>query len=583
MFALPLFEDDDLTREARLLYIVLLILLVLSVVFTATATFVHEDPRPLYMTGAVLIPLLISSLMIARGGRVRVVSIVTSIVLWLFITLIAFLGGTVRGPSLLNYFTVITVTALVWDRRASMVLAGLSLLATLALLIGETQGWLPQPSLPSTTASYWMVFAGTMCLIAGLIFVATKSLSGSLRRTRQSQRALGHSLRQLQETQNRLLQAQKMEAVGRLAGGVAHDFNNHLTAIRGYAEMAAATSEMDDQAREDVQEIKKSVDRAARLTRQLLAFSRKQLLQPQTVDLNALVADCERMLRRLIGEDIDIALRLGSNLHFTLADPGQIETVIINLALNARDAMPDGGQIIIETANVELEEPYLDQRTEAAPGSYVMIAVTDTGVGMDPETRDRVFEPFFTTKDAGHGTGLGLSTVYGIVKQSDGYIWVYSEPGEGTTIKVYLPRSHAQHEEMRPTATEMSDMDGTETIMVVEDDQAVLDLVARTLERRGYTVSKASRADLALSVARLHEDTIDLLLTDIILPGGKSGRELAQELLEERDDMKVLYMSGYTPGAISHHGVLDSGIRYLQKPFSPDGLSRTVRQILDES
>jgi len=380
--------------------------------------------------------------------------------------------------------------------------------------------------------------------------------------------------------EEQLRQSQKMEAVGQLAGGVAHDFNNLLTAITGYSDLTLRRLRAEDPLRRNVEEIKRAGDRAASLTRQLLAFSRKQVLQPKVLDLNAVVSDMEKMLRRLIGEDVELRTALDSELGSVKADPGQIEQVIMNLAVNARDAMPHGGNLIIETENVYLNEGYATSHIAVKPGAYVMLAVSDTGCGMSEETQSRIFEPFFTTKEVGKGTGLGLSTVYGIVKQSGGNVWVYSEAGEGTVFKIYLPRVDEAAQDYKPDHGGEESLDGTEIVLLAEDDERVRGLVRAVLEGYGYRVLEAEGGSAALSVSERHEGPIHLLLTDVVMPK-MSGRELANHLARSRPGMKVLYMSGYTDESIVHHGVLDAGTPFIQKPFEPEALARKVRELLD--
>ncbi|MBI4246528.1 MAG: GAF domain-containing protein, partial [Candidatus Rokubacteria bacterium] len=387
---------------------------------------------------------------------------------------------------------------------------------------------------------------------------------------------------ELSQTQSQLVQAQKMQAVGQLAGGIAHDFNNLITVIGGRAHMLLGQMPAGDPLRRDVDVINATAERAADLTRQLLAFSRKQVLDPKVLDLNRVVAEVAPMLRRLIGEDVELVTALGTGLGQVKADPRQLEQVLMNLAINARDAMASGGRLTIETSNVTLDAGYTREHVGTSPGPHVMLAVSDTGEGMDAETLARVFEPFFTTKGPGKGTGLGLATVYGIVKQSGGNIWVYSEPGRGTTFKIYLPRVYEAPEVAAPASPSSGAGRGSETILLVEDEEAVRQLARDILTAQGYTVIEAAHGGEALLISGRHAGPIDLLLTDVVMPH-MSGRALAERLAPLRPRMKILYMSGYTENAVVHHGMLDAGTMYLQKPFTPDGLARKVREILDAS
>jgi PAS domain S-box-containing protein len=379
-----------------------------------------------------------------------------------------------------------------------------------------------------------------------------------------------------------LRHAQKMEAIGQLAGGVAHDFNNLLTVITGYSELLLQGLAADDASHRIVSEIRKAGERAARLTHQLLAFSRKQILAPVLLDLNAIVSDMEKMLRRLIGEDIELITVPDPALGRVKADPGQIEQVIVNLAVNARDAMPRGGKLTLATANVFLDEPYGRTHEEIAPGGYAMLAVADTGCGMDEETKSHLFEPFFTTKEVGKGTGLGLATVYGIVKQSGGHVEVDSRPGQGSTFKIFLPLAAEPDTGFAPQPADANHLQGRETILLVEDEVAVRRLALRILRQCGYTVMDAENGPEALSMVEAHAGPLDLLLTDVVMPR-MSGRQLADQLLALRPQLKVLFLSGYTDDAIVRHGVQDTEVRFLQKPFTSASLARKVRQVLDQA
>jgi PAS domain S-box-containing protein len=384
----------------------------------------------------------------------------------------------------------------------------------------------------------------------------------------------------LHRSEEQLRQSQKMEAVGKLAGGVAHDFNNLLTAINGHSELALRRLQEDDPLYRKLEAIKKAGERAASLTRQLLAFSRKQILQPKVLDLNQIIFEMNRMLQPLIGEDVALFTKLTPDLGKVKADPGQIEQVLMNLSVNARDAMPRGGKLTIETANIYINGEYARRHASVVPGWYVMLAVSDTGCGMDAETRERIFEPFFTTKEVGKGTGLGLSTVYGIVKQSGGNVWVYSEVGRGTTFKVYLPCTDRCAEEAESRADSHKILTGTETVLLVEDEEMVRDMAKEILQESGYQVLEAKHGHEALSVAEQHHGPIHLMLSDVVMPQ-MSGRELAEQLTPLRREMKVLYMSGYTDDAIVHHGVLDEGVAFIEKPFTPGALARKLREVLN--
>jgi DNA-binding response OmpR family regulator len=401
---------------------------------------------------------------------------------------------------------------------------------------------------------------------------ANQELTQEIDERRRAESALARAEEQFR-------QSQKMEAVGRLAGGVAHDFNNLLAVIVSTAELCRADLPVDSQMHKEMDQIVEAGMRAADLTKQLLAFSRKQVMQTKILDLNAVIRNMDRLLRRLISAEIEIATTPGTDLGSVMADPGQIEQVILNLVVNSRDAMPKGGKITIETGNANFDEDYVREHGGGIVGPQVMLAVSDTGHGMNAETRARIFEPFFTTKELGKGTGLGLSTVYGIVQQSGGNVWVYSEPGRGTTFKVYLPRVDEPPDLAALPASAIG-VGGNETILVVEDDVMVRGIVRKILTRSGYQVLEAGDPRAALSLCREMTSPIDLLLSDVILPK-VSGRELADQLVGVHNEMKVLFMSGYADNAIVHNGMLDPGISFIAKPFTPTTLARKVREVLD--
>ncbi len=395
--------------------------------------------------------------------------------------------------------------------------------------------------------------------------------------------AIGQDLTDRLQLEQQLLQSQRLDSIGRLSGGVAHDFNNLLTVILGYSEMLAGTMNTRHPGREMLEEIRRSATRARDLTSQLLAFARRQVIRPRRLELDDLVRDSERMLRRLIGEDIHLSLDLASGGHLVRVDPAQMEQVLLNLAINARDAMPRGGRLTIETASVMLDETYAAHHDEVRAGPYVCLVVSDIGEGMSTATLARIFEPFFTTKQAGRGTGLGLATVYGIVRQSGGHIFVYSEPGVGTTFKVFIPEAFGVDAEAEPAARGMPiDLRGDEPILVVEDEAQVRALTARILREAGYQVTEAASAHEALELAEVASEAPRLLLTDVIMPG-MSGRDLANHLQRRWPSLRVVYASGYTHNTIVHHGVLDAGVEFLGKPFTPAQLLAKVREQLSSS
>ena len=413
----------------------------------------------------------------------------------------------------------------------------------------------------------------------------TVRLSGRPRRNAQEKiegfEIIAEDVSERRVLEDQLRQSQKMEAVGRLAGGLAHDFNNLLTVIKGYSELMEGQLDPNDPLRSEVREVHRAAERAAALTRQLLAFSRQQVMAPRVLDLNQVVGNMDKLLRRLLGEDVKLFTALDPRLGRVKADPGQIEQVIMNLAVNARDAMPHGGKLTLESANAHLDDAYVREHVGSKAGDYVMLAVSDSGEGMPPEVQSRIFEPFFTTKEMGKGTGLGLSTVYGIIKQSQGYIWVYSEVGMGTTFKIYLPRVDDEAEAV-PTVKipAYAHYQGNETILLVEDEDGVRALIRQVLHKNGYTVLEARHGGEALLICERHPTQIDLLLTDVVLEQ-MGGPELAARLGSLRPEMKVLFMSGYTDEAIVKHGVLTPGTAFLQKPFTTDALARKVRGVLD--
>jgi signal transduction histidine kinase len=417
------------------------------------------------------------------------------------------------------------------------------------------------------------------CVLKGKLVRLLPAVEREIKEAAERRRTLAA----LRRSDEQLRQSQKMEAIGGLAAGVAHDFNNILSVILGHAELMRGDLDVNDPMYAGLDEIRGAAQRASDLTRQLLAFSRQQVLEPQIADLNQIMLGMERMLRRLIGEDVDLKMIPARALGQVVVDPGQIEQVVLNLIVNSRDAMPKGGKLTVETANVELDAQFVAAHVGAKAGPHVMLAVSDTGTGMDAATMARIFEPFFTTKEPGRGTGLGLATVFGIVRQSGGTIWPYSEVGHGTTFKVYLPRVAEESRRVTrpmPVVNSSELFRGNETILLVEDDDSVRSLSRTILRRYGYNVIDVPNGGEALLVCERHAQPIHLLVTDVVMPR-MSGRELADRLAVVRPGLKVLYMSGYTDGAILHHGVLEPGTAFLQKPVTPEALGRKVRAVLD--
>ncbi|MFN8187089.1 MAG: ATP-binding protein [Gaiellales bacterium] len=407
--------------------------------------------------------------------------------------------------------------------------------------------------------------AGNPCLLQGYLLDISEQKEGELERSR---------------LEEQMRQTTKMEAVGRLAGGIAHDFNNLLTAIQGYGELALSRLEPDDPQRRDLEEIQRAAERAAALTRQLLAFGRRRLLQPQAIDVNAVVSDIEMMLRRLIGEDVELVTDLDPELGTVRADAGHVEQVLMNLAVNARDAMRDGGRLEITTRSIDRAPKGIARELDLPPGPYVVLAVSDTGRGMAPEVQERIFEPFFTTKGAGEGTGLGLATVYGIVRQSGGHIAVESAPGKGSTFRIWLPVGGEPMERIEPPRPEPLP-EAAETVLLVEDDESVRTMVCRVLEQQGYSVLEAATGEEALEIAVERGDEIDLVFTDVVMPG-MGGVELVEHVRAIRPELEVIFMSGYAEG-ISRRGALDPTAPFLQKPFTPSTLAQVVRRTLERT
>ena len=474
-------------------------------------------------------------------------------------TSIIYLSGNAASDLYLTYFLIILIAAFSPTLKQMIVLS---------LILCAVYGVILYLSVGRTAP----LMEGQLLRIPVLLILATfYGVTAERVRTDVGKRA---------SLEEQLRQSQKLEAIGRLAGGIAHDFNNILTAIMGYSSLLQCGLDKGDPKQQEVEEIKKAVRRASSLIQQLLAFSRRQVLQLRVLDLNAVLKNIQQLLQRLIGEDTELIILPTPALGHVKADPGQIEQVLMNLALNARDAMPKGGKVTIETANVMVDEAFARRHLIPQPGPYIMLSVTDTGSGMDEETQAHIFEPFFTTKEQGKGTGLGLATVYGIVKQSGGSIFVYSKPGKGATCKIYLPRVDEAVTVVESVSATVEPLKGSETILLVEDEEPVRELVRKVLERNGYRILEARHGDEAIKICAQHKGEISLLVTDVVMPR-MSGREVAERLLLSHPKMKVLYLSGYTDDAVVRHGVLQSMTAFLQKPFTPDALAHKVREVLD--
>lgn len=432
---------------------------------------------------------------------------------------------------------------------------------------------------PSTTEFYEPYLDKHIEISALPRFGNDKQLTGFIHIVRDITKRIKSEEEQM-ELRVHLLQSQKMESIGRLAGGIAHDFNNILTAITGYSELSLKELPANHPVRDKIKIIKDSGDRAAALTSQLLAFSRKQVLEVKVMNLNIIIDGMADMLRRIIGEDIKLALHTKTSIKNIIGDKNQIEQILLNLSVNARDAMPDGGSLIVETSDFVIDDAFTKTYSGAQPGAYVLLSVSDTGMGMTEEVKENIFEPFYTTKDIGKGTGLGLSTVYGIIKQHGGYINVYSEPGKGTTFRVYIPVGYPDLKE-EPVRVNNNIQKGTESILVVEDDPTLLNLIVDILQPLGYRILQAANGTEAIEICETFEEKIDLLLTDVIMPG-MNGRMLADKLTSKRPKMKVIYMSGYTDNTIAHHGILEPGIVLLQKPLTQSSLANKIREVLDK-
>ncbi|NOZ05197.1 MAG: response regulator [Chloroflexi bacterium] len=586
VFGPPIFEDEDKTRIAGLLGVVLLILFLVAIVRTVLAVRVSQEYwTTVLIANGILVGVSVGVFVLMRAGRVRLACIVLTVYQWLVIAWLVYSHGGI-GISVYSFFIfAILVAGLLLGGRWAIGYATISVIYGTLLLHLETQG-IVSPSHETSMAAFSTI-TPSFITTAVLVYLYDRDIVKSLKRARRNAARVARANEQLtreviarEQVEKQLLHAQKMEAVGRLAGGIAHDFNNLLVPIIGYADLSLADLDPDSKLHTNLVLVRKAAGRATNLTRQILAFSRQQVLKTEVLDLNELIDEFQKMFHRLIGENIEIRTFLAPSPCWVQADKGQIEQVLMNLVINARDAMPAGGELIIETANTLLDEAYAEKYAgELTPGHYALLAVSDTGHGMDAETQKRIFDPFFTTKESSKGTGLGLATTFGIIKQHQGNIQVYSEPGKGTTFKIYLPRAENPLQTTVPETEGPISIYGSETVLVVEDEETVLNLVCKTLEAHGYDVTGVNNPADCLEMAS-GKASVHLLLTDTIMPG-MNGKELYQKLVAIHPNCRVLYMSGYTTNVIVHSGILDEGINFLQKPFTIYQLVRKIRKVLN--
>jgi len=580
-FASPVFGDADKTRTAKTLNTILMTGMLLLIFLGGIAVpFLFAEK--LYNTAFILVLFLMLAVTrwLMQCGQVQFASTLFVSTTWTISTIFLFLAGDMASIAFVFYVSATVVAGLLLGTRVALLHAGACSLTGLATVVLEASGYALPRLFPVPAIAGWVGLTASLLLVVTALTLALRGLNDALALARQRLEEFERAEQEKKHLQERLTQAQKMEAVGRLTGGVAHDFSNLLTAIQGYSKFALDELAPDDPVRADVREVQRAAGRAETLTNQLLSFSRKQVLQPRVLKLDDLLNDMENLLRRLIGEDIDLSTVLAPDLGYVRADPGQIEQVIMNLFVNARDAMPQGGKLTFEAANVELDETYARTHLGINPGQYVMLAVSDNGAGMSDEVMAHLFEPFFTTKEQGCGTGLGLSTVYGIVKRANGHIEAESQPGEGSTFRIYLPRSDAEAVASAPLPRSGTLARGTETVLLVEDEDMVREVAHRALERQGYTVLTARLPEQALNLMQHYVGPVSLLITDVVMPG-MNGPELTKRLLEFRPGLRVMYVSGYTDDELSHHGVLEPGVVLLLKPFDSNTFVQAVREVLD--
>jgi len=603
IFKTPAFKNPEKQRIAKLLHTILLILL--PIILTVSPLLIILNPIGNIITilvGGGLVLMCLILFFLIRSGHITAASIIISLGLFVGITASLYVFGGIRNIA--GYFLVILVAAILLGAKATIIFAFLCTGSTTLFFI--IQGSLSKAEVIPPPLMELVMVITTLWLATLLLRFAMVSIAAGFNEAQQMEAALNKAKDQLEENvkqrtselanankalqkeiierkqmEERLLQAQKMEAIGRLAGGVAHDFNNLLTAIIGYTDLLLLNLMADDPSKTKLLEIKKASNRAADLTRRLLAFSRKQIMQPRIFNLNKVINETQKMLRRIIGEDIELITKLNPNIANIKADPIQISQIVINMAVNSRDAMPQGGIFAISTQNTILDESSKDIIPEVKPGKYVEMEISDNGTGMEKDIQSHIFEPFFTTKEKDKGTGLGLASMYGIVTQSGGAINLISEPGQGTTFRLYFPETIEEPE--KPAEHDMTSLreTGNETVLLVEDDEIVRHFIEKVLQDAGYKVLVATNSQEALKYCKNKSQPIELMVTDVVIPGGMSGVGLSKKVKELCPDVQVLYISGYTDENIMQHGIVKPEVHFLQKPFSHDTLLLMVRKILN--
>lgn len=555
------------------------LILAFTALFTLAVPVLTEETRVVVPSAASLAAIELGILALARRGRVMGAAWAFCVLTWLAVTLSALGQGGIESPSLIAQLTVIVLAGLLLGAKVGAGTAVLSAVSLGSLLALDSMGLLPAPQTRSTEGTTFVLLLGNIVFITVPLYLVIRRTNDWIIRARSSEREAEENLDRLMATQEQLMHAGKMEAVGRLAGGVAHDFNNILTAISGHAALLEEDHPSDAGTGEELSAIREAVDRARRLTRQLLTFSRREMLELELLDLGEMVGGMAHMLERLLTEEVQLSLSADDDLGVIKADRGQMEQVIVNLAVNAQAAMPEGGRLSIQTANLDV--PSSESNTDAPPsGEYVVLVVSDTGVGMDEGTRRRVFEPFFTTKDVDEGTGLGLATVYGIVEKCGGHATVESRPGQGSRFTLYFPRLSGEPSAAPSSAETRADHSGDETILVIEDEAAVRRVLSRTLKQGGYAVLEAGSGPEALQIAAENRGSIDLVISDVVLPGGMRGPSILKKLAEEGHPMPALFISGY-PDLGEEGDTLGANVELLAKPFEPSEMLTRVRRILD--